>query len=114
MNFNAFNINDIRKLQNVAADLLATSASRLTPNNNKCSTELIFRPSVHDNVTNLRVFDDNEKIINFLTNEESFKESIIDEEEHLSGLKYEDAVKGNFMPKVVRTLKGMFDLQSKL
>ena len=58
----------------------------------------------------MRIFDDDEKIISFLTNEESFKESIIDEEEHLSGLQNEDAVKGNFMPKAVRTLEGMFYL----
>ena len=45
-------------------------------------------------------------------NEEYFKESIIDEEEHLSSLQNEDAIKGNFMPKVVITLEGMFDLQN--
>ena len=50
----------------------------------------------------------------FLTNEESFKESIIDEEEHLSGLQNEDTIQGNYMHKAVRTLEGMFDLQSKL
>ena len=43
-------------------------------------------------------------------NEESSKESIIDEEEDLSGLHNGDVVKGNFMPKAVRTLEGMFDL----
>ena len=37
----------------------------------------------------------------------------MDEEEHLLGLQNEDAIHGNFMPKVVRTLEGMFDLQSK-
>ena len=63
---------------------------------------MIFRSSVPDNVTNMRVFDDDEKIISFLTNEESFKESIIDEEEHLSSLQNEDADKGNFTPKAVR------------
>ena len=79
MHFNAFNINAIPRLHNTATDLLATSASRLVPTNNKCYIELIFRPSVPDNVTNMRVFDDDEQIIDFLTNEESFKESIIDE-----------------------------------
>ena len=78
--------------------------------NNKCSIELIFRPSVTDNITNLRMFDDDEQIIDFLTNKESFKESIIDEEEHLSGLQNEYAIQGNFMPKVVRTIEGIFDL----
>ena len=114
MHFNAFNINAVPRLQNIATDLLTTSASRLVPTNNKCSIELIFKPSVLDNVTNVKVFNDDEKIINFLMNEESFKESIIDEEKHLLGLKNEDAVKGNFMHKAVRTLKWMFDLHSKL
>ena len=79
MHFNAFNINAVPRLQNDAINLLATSASRLVPTNNKCSIELIFRPSVTDNVTNLWVFNDDEQIINFFTNEESFKELIIDE-----------------------------------
>ena len=82
-------------------------------NNNKCSIELIFRPSVPDNITNIRVFDDDEHIINFLTNEEAFKEYVIDEEERQSDLQNEDMFKGNFMPKGVRTLEGMFDLQNK-
>ena len=46
-------------------------------------------------------------------NEEYFQELIIDGEEHLLGLQNEDAVEGNFIPKAVRALKGMFDLQSK-
>ena len=50
--------------------------------NNKCSIELIFRSSVPDNVTNLRVFDDDQHILEFLTNEETFKDAVIDDEEH--------------------------------
>ena len=37
MHFNAFNINAIPRLHNTATDLLATSASRLVPTNNKYS-----------------------------------------------------------------------------
>ena len=92
MHFNALNINAVPSLQNIAADLLATYASRLVPTNNKCSIEFIFRPSIPDNVKNMRVCDDNEQIIDFLTNEEYFKESIIDEEEHFSHLQNEDAI----------------------
>ena len=113
MHFNGFNINAVPRLQNIATNLLATSTSRLVPTNNKYSIELIFRPSIPNNVTNLRVFDDDEQIINVLTNEEYFKESIIDEEEHLSGLQNEYAGKRNFMPKAVRALEGMFDLHNK-
>ena len=80
--FNAFNINSIPRLQNVVADFLATSASRLVPTNHKCSIELIFRPSIADNITNLRVFDDDKNIIDFMTNDKVFKESMIDDEEH--------------------------------
>ena len=51
--FNAFNIVSIPRIKNVAADLLATSAARLVPSNNRCSIELLFRPSVLDMITNL-------------------------------------------------------------
>ena len=61
--------------------------------NNKCSIELIFRSFVPDNVTNLRVFDDDQQILEFLTNEETFKDAVIDEEEHQANLQ-----NGNFIP----------------
>ena len=67
--FNAFNINAIPRLQNVATDLLATFASILVLNNNKFSIELIFRPLVPDNIKNMRVFNDDEQIIKFSMNE---------------------------------------------
>ena len=108
--FNAFNINSIPRLQNFAAGLLATSTSKLVPTNHNCSIELIFRPSVANNITNMRVFDNDEHIINFLTNNEVFQESVIDDEEYQENLHNEEATKGNFMPKGVRTLEGMFDM----
>ena len=64
--FNAFNINSIPRLQNAATIFLVVSATRLVPTNKKCAIELIFRPTITDNVTNMRVFDDDEKIIDFL------------------------------------------------
>ena len=81
-NFNAFNIVSIPRLKNAAADLLATSVARLVPTNKKCSIELIFKSSVPNNVTNLRVFDDDQQILDFLKNEETFKDVVIDDEEH--------------------------------
>ena len=57
---------------------------------------------------NLRVFDDKLQILEFLTNDESFKGAVIDEEEHQANLR-----SGNFIPKGVRTLEGMFDLNNK-
>ena len=61
-----------------------------------------------DNVTNLRVFDDDQQILEFLTNDENFKDLVIDDEEHQANLQ-----SGNFIPKGVRTLEGMFDLNKK-
>ena len=77
--FNAFNIISIPRIKNAAADLLATSAARIVPSNNRCTVELLFRPSVPDMITNLWVFDDDQQIIECLTNDEVFKGVIIDE-----------------------------------
>ena len=98
----------IPRLKNATADLLATSAARLVPSNNRCSIELIFRPSVPDMITNLRVFYDDQQILECLMNDDTFKGAIIDDEEHQAELKF-----GNFIPKGVRTLEQMFDLDNK-
>ena len=59
-------------------------------------------------ITNLRVFDNDQQIIECLTNDETFKGAIIDDEEHQAEMKYD-----NFIPKGVRTLEKMFDLNEK-
>ena len=73
-------------MQNVTADFLVVSAARLVPTNNKCSIELISRTSIPDNVTNMILFDDDQQIIDFLTNDETFKDSMIDDEEHQANI----------------------------
>ena len=88
--------------------MLATSAARLVPTNNICSIELLFRPSVPDNITNLRVFDDDQQILECLMNNDTFKGAIIDDEDHQADLQ-----NGNFIPKGVRTLEQMLDLENK-
>ena len=108
INFHAFNIVSIPRLKNATANLLATSIARLVPTNNICSIELLFRPSVPDNITNMRVFNDDQQILECLTNNDTFKGAIIDDEEHQLELQY-----GNFIPKGVRTLEQMFDLDNK-
>ena len=107
-NFYAFNIVSIPRFKNAAADLLATSTARLVPMNNKCSIELLSRPLVPDMITNLRVFDDDQQILECLMNDETFKGAIIDDEEHQAELKF-----NNFILKGVRTLEQMFDLDNK-
>ena len=95
-------------MKNAATDFLVVCVARLVPTNNKCSIEFIFSPSILDNVTNLRLFDDDQQIIDFLTNDETFKGSVIDDEEHQANIQ-----SGNFMPKAVRTMEGMFDFNNK-
>ena len=81
-NFDAFNIVSIPRLKNAATDLLAISTARLVPTNNRCSIEVIFRVAVPYSITNIRVFDDDPRILEFLTNDENFKGVLIDDEEH--------------------------------
>ena len=58
--FEAFNIKSIPRTLNHEADMLANAASNLFPSDDfsheKFSVELIYRPSVPDNITNWRVF----------------------------------------------------------
>ena len=84
--FIAFNISSIPRLQNASADFLANVASKLIPSEDfsldRFSIELIFRPSIPDNITNWRVFNDDPDIVNFLTSEGSYCNQIIDEDHH--------------------------------
>ena len=73
INFHAFNIVSIPRLKNAATNLLAASTARLVPSNNICSIELLFRPFVLDMITNLWVFYDDQQILEFLMNDETFK-----------------------------------------
>ena len=84
--FEAFNINSIPCYLNQEADLLANVASRLIPSEgifaNSFSVELLFRPSIPNNIVNWRVFDREEQLIDFLTMKDTFKDVVIDEMTH--------------------------------
>jgi hypothetical protein len=83
--FDAFNITAIPREKNILADSLATTASRLSPledyEASRFTVELLYRPSVPNNISNWKVFEGDEKIINFLTNQDNFKDLAIDDEE---------------------------------
>ena len=68
--FEAFTIRSIPHLLNSEADMLANVASNLSPSDDfshdKFSVELIYRSSIPGNITNWKIFDDDEQIINFL------------------------------------------------
>jgi ribonuclease HI len=115
--FDAFNINSIPHDQNVDVDILANATSRFMPPDDGFSIELMFRPSIPDNVTSWRVFDCDSQIFNFLTSLDTFQNSVIDDEIHQQELQYyreeTDKIKTNCVPKNVLTLEKLFDLQSK-
>ncbi|CAF4460478.1 unnamed protein product, partial [Adineta steineri] len=101
--------------------MLANAASNICPSDDfsheKFSVELIYRPSVPDNITNWRVFEDDEQIINFLHSEDTFKGSIIDDEQHEALLQAsaseEKPEHSNIIPKNIVRLEKLFDLQEK-
>jgi ribonuclease HI len=126
--FFAFNINSVPRSSNAEADLLANVASKLLPaeglSPNAFSVKLLFRPSVPDNITNWRVFDDDQQIINFLHMEETFQGAVIDEQTHDDNLHdfmvipnpkppetQSDMV--NSLPKSVVRLEKFYDFKDK-
>jgi archaellum biogenesis ATPase FlaH len=84
--FDAFNIGHVPHSLSSNVDLLDNVASKLIPFEklllDTFSMELLYRTSILDNLTNWRVFYDDEKIIIFLHLEGTFKDSIIDEDQH--------------------------------
>eukprot|EP00253_Pinus_taeda_P002787 PITA_02787 len=113
--FLAFNIFPIPRSQNAAADLLANVASKLLPSkdysSDRFSVELIFRPSIPDNVTNWRVSNHDEEILNFLTSDKSYDHQIIDESDH--DLQMKEKQEENSIPKPVVKLEDLYDIKDR-
>ena len=64
------------------------------------------------------MFNDDEQIINFLTMEDTFKDSVIDEEKHDAEIKGESREPSNassekYIPRSVVKLEKFYDLQDK-
>ena len=88
--FSAFNIRSVPRSQNFDADLLANTASRLIPpeglSPQTFSIELMYRPSILDNVINWKLFDDDHQILGFLSAQNTFVGMAIDEADHEKSL----------------------------
>ena len=79
------------------------------------SIEVIYKPFVPDNVTNLRVFNDDQQVLDFMLNTDIFKDAIMEEEDHDRALQEELKIrKEKPVPKGVVSLKKLFDLQNHL
>ena len=110
--FEAFNIRSIPLSLNSKVDMLANAASNIFPSNDfshdKFYVELIYRTSIPNNITNWRIFEDDEQIINFIHSVDSFKGLIINDEQHealLQDSTLEDMLEyRNGMPKNISRL----------
>jgi hypothetical protein len=80
----AFNITVVPKKKNTLVDSLATRSSRISPledyEASKFTMELLYKPSVPNNISNWKVLEGDEQIIDFLTNQENFNQLAIDDE----------------------------------
>ena len=101
--------------------MLANATSNLCPSDNfshdKYFVKFIYRQSIPDNITNWRVFEDDEHILNFPHSKDTFKESVIDDEQHESLLQAsaleENPKQSNGIPNYIIRLEKLFDLQDK-
>ena len=101
-------------MHNAAADTLANATTRFTPLRDGFSIEIVYKPSVLDSITNLRVFDDDQQVLEFMLNTEVFKDVVIEEVDHNQSLQEAQGKrKENPMPKGIVSLEKLFDLHSR-
>jgi hypothetical protein len=123
--FEAFNITAIPRAKNFLADSLATTASRLSPleyyEASRFTVELLYKSSVPNNISNGKVFEGDEQIISFLTNQDNFKDLAIDDEEFQEHSietdhredQHMDRSKAHTIPKGIANLENLFDLKER-
>lgn len=103
--FHAFNIIFVPRIRNVVV--------RLSPLRNGFSVEIIYRPSIPDNITNFFIFNDKTKILDFMANTDVFKDANIGKDEkrkYLHDLAQES--KGNLVTKGVVSLEKLYNLKN--
>jgi hypothetical protein len=122
--FKEFNMSPIPRSLNCDIDLLANVASRLISSKglmlDTFYVEILYRPSIPNNITNWRVFNDDQHIINFLHQKYTFKDSSIDEGKHDQLMNFDATNQtqprnqpspSNNIPKSVVRLDKLYDLQ---
>eukprot|EP00253_Pinus_taeda_P004886 PITA_04886 len=77
-------------------DALENVAARFPPLRDGFSIELLYKPFVPDNITNLRIFNDDQQILHFMDNVDVFKDATIDEDEHDKTFKFLSDVKNTY------------------
>jgi hypothetical protein len=124
----AFNIVVIPRTKNTLFDSLATASLSLSPLEDYESfwfiVELLYKPSVTNNISNWKLFEGYEHIIKILTNQENFKYLAIDDKILQEKLVYTDPCEQrgetyhsmrkprfHMIPKGVSNLENLFDLR---
>lgn len=96
---------------NTIVDALENVVDRLSPLRNNFSIEIIYKPSIPDNITNLCVFNDEQHILHFMANTDVFKDVDIEEDEHEKSLQNLAHTNKEYpILKGMVSLKNMYDL----
>jgi len=59
-NFHAFNITNVPLTNNATAIALENVASRMSPIRDRFTIEILYKPYILNNITNLRMFNDDQ------------------------------------------------------
>jgi ribonuclease HI len=110
--FRIVSLEAIPREENHMADALAVSASTLQPCegpiHDSCKMEVLFRPSVPDNLEYWQVFEDDDQIITFLENSKEFTDSQINFLADSMNLEVIN-LQNNTLPKGCIPLETLFD-----
>lgn len=111
-NFQEFNVTSVPRTRYATTNALANTTSRMSPLRDRFSIKILYRPSISDNITNLRVFDDDQQILHFMANVDTFKDATVDEKEHHRSLQARTYIKtGHLIPKGVASLEIIYELE---
>jgi ribonuclease HI len=110
--FRKVSIEAIPREENHVADALAVSASTLQPCegplHDQCKMEVLFRPSIPDNLEHWQVFEDDDQIIRFMENSKEFTDTQINFLAESMDLEVIN-LQNNTLPKGCIPLEDLFD-----
>lgn len=70
------------RLRNATSNALENEISRMSPLKNGFSIEIVYKPFVLENVTNLCVFNHDQQILDFMASDKVFRYVSIEEDDH--------------------------------
>jgi hypothetical protein len=112
--FDAMDIISVPRDQNNLADSLVVAASTHQPSEDlikgEGKLEIIFRPSVPDNVDHWQVFRDDKQILRFIHNVQEFSDFNVSYKEEGKDYPEEDDSIKNPSPRGITTLEKIFDM----